>query len=239
MPHAIRVHSYILSYYRSQAYLAEAVRLANENSTSLQRAPAPATQFVRGKASLLPFTPGGMEEVESRKKALDQTIGAEVRASSAVLDFTDVSALQWVPPGFEEGLDLWRDGVETRECERNTHRGDTLDAIINATADMHSSESEADTDTDTESDGDGVEQGTQLDDMDGQNGDTTLTRTDSLERLLDTATPHVPVTKANNSVEEEWAHAIDITHPVQDFYTRVPHMAKTYPFELDTFQKQV
>lgn len=35
-----------------------------------------------------------------------------------------------------------------------------------------------------------------------------------------------------------WAEMIDITKPMLDFAEKVPIMAHTYPFELDTFQKQ-
>jgi antiviral helicase SKI2 len=36
----------------------------------------------------------------------------------------------------------------------------------------------------------------------------------------------------------EWAEIIDISQPMNDFHQKVPQMAFTWPFELDTFQKQ-
>lgn len=41
---------------------------------------------------------------------------------------------------------------------------------------------------------------------------------------------------ANKSLD--WAEVIDIQQSVNDFHERVPNPAKTYPFELDIFQKQ-
>ena len=37
----------------------------------------------------------------------------------------------------------------------------------------------------------------------------------------------------------EWAEILDISQPMNDFHEKVPQMAYTWPFELDTFQKQV
>lgn len=37
----------------------------------------------------------------------------------------------------------------------------------------------------------------------------------------------------------EWAEMLDVTKPVDDFEEKIPNMAHTFPFELDTFQKQV
>lgn len=34
-----------------------------------------------------------------------------------------------------------------------------------------------------------------------------------------------------------WAELIDVSKPMADFREKVPDMAYTYPFELDTFQK--
>ena len=38
--------------------------------------------------------------------------------------------------------------------------------------------------------------------------------------------------------KKEWAEEIDISQPVIDFHQQVPQLAFTWPFELDTFQKQ-
>ena len=38
--------------------------------------------------------------------------------------------------------------------------------------------------------------------------------------------------------EALWAEVVDISQPMFDFHQKVPNMAYTWPFELDTFQKQ-
>jgi antiviral helicase SKI2 len=45
-------------------------------------------------------------------------------------------------------------------------------------------------------------------------------------------------TASNPMLFMPWAEMIDVTKPMLDFHERVPEMAYTYQFELDTFQKQ-
>ena len=60
-------------------------------STSLDRAPGPASNCVRGKAGYVPFWPGGMDDV--------------LKESIAVVDLEETSqGLLTVPPGFSRGL---------------------------------------------------------------------------------------------------------------------------------------
>ena len=58
-------------------------------STSLDRAPAPQQNFVRGKSSHVPFWPGGLDEV-----LLTSSSGISNRSKG----------LRTVPPGFSRGL---------------------------------------------------------------------------------------------------------------------------------------
>lgn len=38
--------------------------------------------------------------------------------------------------------------------------------------------------------------------------------------------------------KRQWAHVVDLDHDIDNFEDVVPHMARTWPFELDTFQKE-
>ncbi|KAI0304630.1 antiviral helicase [Russula brevipes] len=38
--------------------------------------------------------------------------------------------------------------------------------------------------------------------------------------------------------KRDWAHVVDVNKPMRNFHTLVPNLARTYPFELDTFQKE-
>ena len=37
---------------------------------------------------------------------------------------------------------------------------------------------------------------------------------------------------------KEWAHMVDINQELTNFHELVPNMAREWPFELDTFQKE-
>ena len=38
--------------------------------------------------------------------------------------------------------------------------------------------------------------------------------------------------------KRDWAHVVDLDHKIEDFNELVPNMARKWPFELDTFQKE-
>ena len=51
--------------------------------------------------------------------------------------------------------------------------------------------------------------------------------------------PHGPLATARDQHGgREWAHMVDVNHEMTNFHELVPEMARTWPFELDTFQKQ-
>jgi superfamily II RNA helicase len=55
----------------------------------------------------------------------------------------------------------------------------------------------------------------------------------------------IPVLKITDSApvkfqtKLQWAEELDVSCPVMDFKKKLPTMAKTWPFELDTFQEKV
>jgi antiviral helicase SKI2 len=38
--------------------------------------------------------------------------------------------------------------------------------------------------------------------------------------------------------KRDWAHVVDVNKPMKNFHTLIPNLARQYPFELDTFQKE-
>ncbi|KAM9887147.1 hypothetical protein OXX79_013836, partial [Metschnikowia pulcherrima] len=43
---------------------------------------------------------------------------------------------------------------------------------------------------------------------------------------------------AEAEVKHNWAHVVDLNHKIENFDDIVPNMARKWPFELDTFQKE-
>jgi antiviral helicase SKI2 len=78
-------------------------------STSMDRAPAPVGNFVRGKSGYVPFKPGGLDDVIL---ASTQTTAVPIKG------------LRTVPPGFLRGLRLSGDDPED---ETLTSLDDTTD----------------------------------------------------------------------------------------------------------------
>lgn len=68
-----------------------------QTSTSLLRAPAPTSTFVRGKSGYLPFKPGGLDDVILAED--DRPIASGSKG------------LRTIPPGFSRGLDFGDDHV--------------------------------------------------------------------------------------------------------------------------------
>lgn len=60
--------------------------------------------------------------------------------------------------------------------------------------------------------------------------------------LDDDMIPEIPQFQSDTTVlkklKQNWAHMVDLNHKIENFQDLVPHMARTWPFELDTFQKE-
>lgn len=202
-----------------------------KNSTSFSRKPASRAEFVRGAAGFFPFAPGGLEGIESTAALEDQlrrSTGDTSDPSSAsklerVIKLGKDGGLLEVAPGLSRGIkfavektDQEAQAVEQeldQEPEQAPTATDTVpDAHLNGDVDEVSPEEEDDEDVDI---------------------DTILpVEFPALE-------PHG--TLASSSVRKakrEWAHMVDINRDIPNFRELVPDMAREWPFELDTFQKE-
>jgi antiviral helicase SKI2 len=58
------------------------------------------------------------------------------------------------------------------------------------------------------------------------------------ERLTAFNTPATNQRKKAAVAKRDWAHVVDVSKEMRNFHQLVPDMAKTYPFELDNFQRE-
>lgn len=201
-----------------------------KNSTSLLRKPANRAEFVRGAAGFFPFAPGGLDGVEAIAAIEDEAILQQENAKSRksggldrVINFSAEGGLLEIPPGFTRGLDFHKkpdtDTKTSKEVE------DTLGEAPAPAKDI---------DTDEEDEVDGVEVPGEEDQNSGE---------EEIDALLPVEfpalAPHGPLALgAGRKGGREWAHMVDINREITNFRDLVPEMAREYPFELDTFQKE-
>ena len=203
-----------------------------KNSTSLLRKPANRADFVRGAAGFFPFAPGGLDGVQAIADLEDQTIqeskrtqGTKGNALDRVIDFTSGGLLE-IPPGFTRGLNFTKapekdDEGAAKQVEDSL--GAQPDEAVNAgeVEEPQVNGYSADKDDSDESSDDAEE------DIDS-----------ILPVEFPTLEPHGLLATSTARRGREWAHMVDVKKDITNFSELVPDMARTWPFELDTFQKE-
>ena len=209
-----------------------------KNSTSILRKPADRADFVRGSAGFLPFTPGGLDGIDAidtidaieREAELESGDETTVRTNGLdrVIHPGSQGTLLQIPPGFPRGIDFrekTRDKRDEAADVEEALQDDELDQLIS------SNDSAAETSPTSQ-----LEQKNLASD-DHEESD------EELENLLPVEFPALEprsqlVTSSDRKRGREWAHVVDVNRAMENFDELVPQMAKSWPFELDTFQKE-
>lgn len=205
-----------------------------KNSTSLLRKPGNRADFVRGAAGFFPFAPGGLEGIEATAALEDQALLAD-RGGDAepgggnkldrVIQFTEGGLLQ-VAPGLERGIDFGK--------KKTQQDKDTEDAVQQVLEEAPERVPGADGGRDEDEDGP-AEEDHQNQDEDGDDDDID----DILPVEFPSLEPHAALaTSRAKKAGKQWAHMVDIRNEMTNFRELVPDMAREWPFELDTFQKE-
>ncbi|KAI0004078.1 antiviral helicase [Russula compacta] len=179
-------------------------------STSSDRRPAPNSSFVRGKSGYVPFWPGGLDSLVARPN--------DTGLKDVV---TEIDRLRCVPPGLKRGIRLSAE----KSREPTSSDLDNLDGC----------ESDAESPPGVPSDR--LERQLLSEALPGQPKD--------VDHLLPvTRTQLRPVSSISRTAKRiavhkrDWAHVVDVNMPMRNFHKLVPNLARNYPFELDTFQKE-
>ena len=206
-----------------------------KNSTSLLRRPANRADFVRGAAGFFPFAPGGLDGVDAIQAFEDQAeIGLQPRGSAKqdglnrIIKFGDGGGLLDTAPGFTRGMKL----VESEEKKDSIEAKD-VEETLNQPAHTISESSESNTNGHT---------GQTLMDaaiVPGVESDDDTDLDDLLPVEFPALEPHSELlSSVATKGGKKWAHVVDINKEITNFDELVPQMARTWPFELDTFQKE-
>lgn len=208
-----------------------------KNSTSLLRKPANRADFVRGAAGFFPFTPGGLDGVEAVAALEDQamqgqqpTTGAvKVNSLERVIEFGADGGLLQIPPGFTRGLDFSKATLKlgdevARQIEETLGEEPDVSLLDDHNKGIPTSENT------------GAQNLSGDDESDGE-------IEDGIDSLLPVEypalEPHALLAASTTRRRgREWAHMVDVNREITNFQDLVPDMARTWPFELDTFQKE-
>lgn len=200
-----------------------------KTSVSFSRKPANKADFVRGAAGLLPFVPGGFEGdesvVEPEKISLSMDHGLKETSSDKlerVIEIGTQSKLLKVAPGLSRGIrpSSLRNGQFATETEASLTERPIL------RPEKPASELE----------------GAGMDDSAAHGSDVSKIP-ETIDSLLPLEFPALEprgllAASASRRKGRKWAHLVDINQGIPNFQELIPDMARTWPFELDTFQKE-
>ena len=201
------------------------------------RKPANRADFVRGAAGFFPFAPGGLDGVEAVAELEDQVIQDErqlqgVKGSSLnrVINFGTEGGLLTVPPGFTRGLNFGRISSHvSEEVSKQIEKtlGEASDSWI-----LNDNDQGANL---TKNEGGDLDYNGE--DKSSDEGDWDI---DSLlPSEFPAFEPHgLLAASSTRRGRKEWAHMVDVKRDITNFPELVPDMARNFPFELDTFQKE-
>ena len=206
-----------------------------KNSTSILRKPANRADFVRGAAGFFPFAPGGLDGVTAVAELEDQAIREEQHTSGSkgskldrVIDFGSEDGLLAVPPGFTRGLDFSKskakvDKATEQQIEETLGQAPD-DATLASADDAPQVDGQAPVPKEPPETGESEDE----EDIDAL-----------LPVEFSALEPHgVLAASRSKRSGREWAHMVDIKREITNFNELVPDMARSWPFELDTFQKE-
>ncbi|KKK25716.1 hypothetical protein P175DRAFT_0462955 [Aspergillus ochraceoroseus IBT 24754] len=206
-----------------------------KNSSSLLRRPAGRADFVRGAAGFFPFAPGGLEGVEAIAEMESGVQTAEATRATGkqagldrIINFGAEGGLLEIAPGFSRGL-KFEEAKSKEDAEDDEEVENTLQ------------QEESNIETEQDEGASDVEGGVKI----GDEGESSSEEEgeEDIDSLLPLEFPSLePRAPLFSSVQRkggrEWAHVVDVNKEIQNFHDLVPDMAREWPFELDTFQKE-
>ncbi|KAG9229535.1 NUC185 domain-containing protein [Amylocarpus encephaloides] len=202
-----------------------------KNSTSFLRKPANRADMVRGAAGFFPFAPGGLESVEVAAALDDRVLRSETgivegvgkNKLERVINFGGEGGLLSIPPGFTRGLDF--DKIKKNEVD--SKEAQEVENVLDEVPDPELAQNGVDGAANTS----------------GDPAEVSESDEDDIDSLLPVEFPALEPhgTLAASSATRggrEWAHMVDVKREITNFHELVPDMAREWPFELDTFQKE-
>ena len=200
-----------------------------KTSVSFSRRPAKSADFVRGAAGYLPFVPGGLEGIDDIDASDIGVLGTTQRLEdsggnrlSRVIEFGVSSGLLDIAPGLGRGITPSK--TQKSYIATEVEASLTEEPALRPQKPFSGSES------------------TQLRFRDKSCGGGSDVR-ECIDSLLPIEFPAFEPhgllgPPAFKKKSREWAHMVDVNRGIANFDELIPNMAKKWPFDLDTFQKE-
>lgn len=199
--------------YREEVNLKEVANANAANSLSLGRSINTHANGVKGSTSQLPFAPGGI------------TMNAIHDQGTARLLHKDEQGLFDVPSGLQRGIRPEVVHVDQEALDQVTELNE-VDNDLEVQQELQGEKARAARETESRTReaifADERGSGTDVDDL--------------LPMGIDFARNVVGGQRTLD--RKEWAHVVDLNHRIDNFDELIPNPARTWPFELDTFQKE-
>ncbi|KAM9930913.1 hypothetical protein OXX59_000177 [Metschnikowia pulcherrima] len=208
----------VVTGYQEELRLSEIDNANATNSLSINRKLGAKSDALKGKSNFLPFQPGGLFNKTQTNQSLNKQ---NVNSEFQVLHRSEQGLFD-VPQGMSRGLNLGGSagshegiadlGAEDVEGEENVDDFDTDLADSGAQGISEAQQSRK------------IKEISEIGEID----DYKPLDYRSLQEKMD----------AEAEVKHNWAHVVDLNHKIENFDDIVPNMARKWPFELDTFQKE-
>lgn len=198
--------------YNEELRLSEVDNANATNSLSINRKVGLKLDAIKGKSNYLPFQPGGL----ANRTKTNQTLNTQNLRSEFQFLHKDEFGLFDVPQGMLRGLQLGGDGSAENQVallESNIAKGEEEEEL---TEEIHTPKSREEKTPASQSE--------DAADIDGYEPLDYKMLQDQMD--------------AEVQVKHNWAHVVDLDHKIDNFLEIVPNMAREWPFELDTFQKE-
>ncbi|SMN22687.1 similar to Saccharomyces cerevisiae YLR398C SKI2 Ski complex component and putative RNA helicase, mediates 3'-5' RNA degradation by the cytoplasmic exosome [Maudiozyma saulgeensis] len=214
--------------HKEEVSLKEIAKANASNSLSLTRSIDYHNNNIRGSTAQLPFTPGGI----TMKSDTVSDSRSSATATATKLLHKDEQGLFDIPPGFTKGIQPKMDetSVNGEEVE-DIKQLNEIDNEMEVEREIN--------ENNTGSENDVQSQLTSIISQKSENAHDNKDNAEIDELLPMDVNFGRSVTKSKDLLKrKEWAHVVDLNHKIENFDELVPNPARTWPFELDTFQKE-
>ncbi|CAI4047342.1 hypothetical protein N7582_004061 [Saccharomyces uvarum] len=223
-----------ISGYKEEVNLKEIASANASNSLSITRSINHNQNSVRGSTAQLPFTPGGIP-MKSVKTGSEQN-GTSAMANATKLLHKDGQGLFDIPDGMERGIkpvDTVVDNEDKNGELKELKQLDEIDNELDIKMEIYEAKVKSEESSNKTLSEEIIEEATE---------ETTTSNAEDAE--IDELLPigidfgRTKAISKNVTVKKEWAHVVDLNHKIENFDELIPNPARTWPFELDTFQKE-